>query len=242
MTYPPQPPGGGPYGPQQPPGPYGQQPQGPYGPQPGPYGPPQPDPYGGQQPGPDPYGPPTPYQGLGGFPPPPPPKKNNTMIIVVVVVAVLVLGGAAATIYFLTNNKDDKTTTAGPNSSPQSAPKTKPENKPSDSNDDDESNSPTAIQRAYMEAYESKQFGAIVENACQAYKDKFGTDTSELEEQLAPWDIKAENGGDPEVTGNSATALINLELTKGSETKTPKIKIKIVKEGGQWRFCGEGEA
>ena len=26
------------------------------------------------------------------------------------------------------------------------------------------------------------------------------------------------------------------------QTKTPKIKIKIVKESGSWKFCGEGEA
>jgi hypothetical protein len=260
MTYPPQPPGGGPYGPQQPPGPHGQppgpqhgqppgppgQPPGPYGQQPGPYGPPQPDPYGqpgpyGQQPppGPDPYGPPTPYQGLGGFPPPPPPKKRNTMMIVIVVVAVLVLGGAAATIYVLTKD-DNKNNSAGP-SSGTPRPSGSQGNKPADSNEG-ESNSPAGIQQAYMEAYETKQFTSIVENACKAYKDKFGTDTSELEQQLAPYDIKAENAGDPEVDGSSATALISLELTKGGETKTPKIKIKIVKEGGQWRFCGEGEA
>jgi hypothetical protein len=256
MTYPPQPPGGGPYGPQQPP--YGQQPgppggqPGPFGPppqQPDPYGqqPPQQDPYGQQQPGPygqpqpDPYGPSTPYQGLGGYPggpPPPPPKKNTTMVVVVVVVALLVLGGAGAAIYFLT--KDDKSNSAG--STPQTTAPKATDDRPSETKAKESSNTPESVQQAYIDAYESKSFSTVVDSACQAYKEKFGTDTAELEQQLAPYDITATAAGDPKVTGTSATARIDLELTKGAETKTPKIEIKIVKEGGQWRFCGEGEA
>jgi hypothetical protein len=256
MTYPPQPPGGGPYGgPPQPgpygqqPGPYGQQP-GPYGGQQGPYGPPQPGPYGQQQPPPpDPYGPPsdpfqqpTAYQGLGGYPgdPGPPKKKNTNMIIAVVVIAVLVLGGAGTAIYFLTNKSDKN------NSSSDGASGTTSQSPPSDETTTKDSNagadSPAKVQQAYIQAYQSKQFTSVVESACKAYKDKFGTDTTELEKTLAPYDIKATADGDPQVTGSSATALIDLSLTKDGETKTPKIKIKIVKESGSWKFCGEGEA
>ncbi|HEU5474816.1 MAG TPA: hypothetical protein VFV67_29585 [Actinophytocola sp.] len=241
MTYPPQPPGGGPYGPP-PPDPYGQQ-------QPGMYGPQHPDPFGGQpgQYGPPPpadqYGPPTPYQGLGypGAPPPPPPKKKNTMMVVIVLVAVLVIGGAATTIFLMTRDSGGTGSSASPNTE-TAGPEEDDGNDPPSRTEDAPTNSPAAVQQAYIDAYESKQFSTVVESACQAYKDKFGTDTSKLEKQLEPYDIKAENAGDPEVTGNTATALIDLELTKDGETKTPHIKIKIVKEGGQWRFCGEGEA
>jgi hypothetical protein len=247
MTYPPQPPGGGgPYGPPQP-GPYGQQP---YGQQPGPYGGQQPPPYGQQPPyGPpsEPFQQPTAYQGLGGYPGDPggpPPKKNTTMIIVVVVIAVLVLGGAGTAIYFLTNKKgDDKSNSSA--SGGQSGGTTS--NSPSTddtttSKDSGGADSPAKVQQAYIEAYETKQFSSVVQSACKAYKDKFGTDTSDLEKQLAPYDIKATADGAPEVTGLTATAKIDLSLTKDGETKTPKIKIKIVKESGSWKFCGEGEA
>jgi hypothetical protein len=240
MTYPPQPPGPpGPYGPQQP-RPYGQQP-GPYGqqPPPGPYGQQQPPSYGQQ---------PTAYQGLGGYPggqdgpPPPPPKKSNTnMIIAVVVVAVLVLGGAGAGIFFLTRG-DDPGNTASPGTSQQNAPTNGSDpTRPSPGNGTG-ADSPEGVQQAYMQAYESKQFGSVVDEACKAYKDKFGTDTSELEAQLEPYEIRATADGEPDVTGSTAIAKIDLELTRNGETKTPKIQIKIVKESGKWRFCGEGEA
>jgi len=98
------------------------------------------------------------------------------------------------------------------------------------------------VQQAYIQAYESKQFGSVVATACDAYKKKFGTDTSDLEKQLAPYDIKATADGEPTVDGGTATAKINLELTKGADTKRPKIQIKIVKESGSWKFCGEGTA
>lgn len=238
MTYPPQQPG-----------PYGSQPPDPYGQQPGPYGqqPPQPDPYSQ---------PTTSYQGLGTYPTgpsaPPPPKKSNTgTIIAIVLVALLVLGGGGAAVYFLTKKKDDSTTsasgnqsgntsTAGPTSSgsPDSSDDTK---SPTDTPTGRGADSPAEVQQAYIEAYESKKFGPVVNSACDAYKKKFGTDTTDLEKQLEPYDIKASADGAPEVAGSTATAKINLQLTKGTETKTPKIKIKIVKESGSWKFCGEGE-
>lgn len=244
MTYPPQPPGGGPYGgPPQQPGPYGQQP-GPYGQQPGPYGgqpqQPQPGPYG--PPPTDPYQQQPPYQGFGGGypgdPGPPPKKSNRNVIIAVVVIAVLVLGGAGTAIFFLTKKKDEPSSSSqgGGGSTSQTTTSGKPSDPPVSKD------GPEKVQQAYVDAYESKQFSSVVANACKAYKDKFGTDTSQLEQQLAPYDITAKAEGDPEVTGNTATALIDLELTKDGQTKPAKIKIKIVKESGSWKFCGEGEA
>jgi hypothetical protein len=239
MTYPPQQPG--PHGPQpdpyghygQQPGPHGQQPgPGPYGQQPGPYGPPpRPGPYG-QQVGP--YHPPSGYQGSGGGYPgsapggpggEPTKKRNTGMIVAVVVLAVLVLAGAAIGIYLLTNDDSANTASGGQTASASG-----------------EANGPAAVQQAYMTAYETKSFGSVVDNACEAYLSKFGKDTSALEQQLAPYDIEATADGDPEVTGSTAVAKIDLKLSKGTETKTPKIKIRIVKEGGKWKFCGEGEA
>jgi hypothetical protein len=150
-----------------------------------------------------------------------------------VVVAVLVLVGAAVGIYLLTGDDSGNTTpndTVNTTSGGQTT---------SASGDAD---GPRAIQQAYMTAYETKSFGSVVDNACEAYLSKFGKDTSELEQQLAPYDIEATADGKPEVTGSTAVAKIDLKLTKGAETKTPKIQIRIVKEGGKWKFCGEGEA
>ena len=246
MTYPPQQPG--PYGSQQPPEPYGQQP-GPYS---GPPTPPQPDPY--RQP--------SSYQGLGTYPTgpsePPPPKTSNTgTIIAIVLVALLVLGGGGAAVYFLTKKSDDNSNSAsnnqpgGSGGSGGSTPTSGGQgggNGGSETSSSEEtpsprgSDSPAEVQQAYIQAYESKKFTSVVDSACDAYKKKFGTDTTDLEKQLAPYDIKATADGSPQVDGSTATAKINLELTKGAETKKPKIQIKIVKESGSWKFCGEGEA
>lgn len=245
MTYPPQQPG--PYGQPGPNGPYGQRPD-PYG------GPPPRDPYGPPTP-PDPYPAQSSYQGLGTYPsgpsePPPPKRRNTGTIVAIVLVALLVLGGGGAGVYFLTKNKDDKsadsasgdgantttsrTSTSGPSTSAGDDTATEPAPKGSDS--------PTGVQQAYIEAYQSKQFAGVVASACDAYRKKFGTDTTDLEKQLAPYEIKATADGAPEVDGATATAKIDLELTRGAEIKKPKIKIKIVKESGTWKFCGEGEA
>lgn len=92
MTYPPQPPGPGPYGPQDPYGQpqYGQQP--PYGQQPQ-YGPQAPQtPWSGQQPG---------YPGG-----PPPPQKKTGLIATLIIVAILVIGGGGVAAYLLLG-KDD---------------------------------------------------------------------------------------------------------------------------------------
>jgi hypothetical protein len=94
----------------------------------------------------------------------------------------------------------------------------------------------------YMAAYENKDFADVVDKACNAYKKKFGTDTSDLETQLADYDITATPDGEPEVNGNTATAKIDLKLAANGTTEEPKILIKIVEEGGTWRFCGEGKA
>lgn len=225
MTYPPQP---GPYGPQQP----------------GPYGQPQPqDPYAQQQ---------SSYQGLGtyaGGPGGPPPQRTNTgKIVAVIVIALLVLGGGGAGVYFLTKNKNSDNTTAATDNKQDNTPRPNESNGSGPISDDKPpqptggSSDPAGVQQAYIDAYESKRFDDVLNSACDAYKKKFGTNTKDLETQLAPYDIKATADGKPEVTGGTATAKINLELTKDGETKTPKIKIKIVKESGKWKFCGEGEA
>lgn len=228
MTYPPQQPG-----------PYGQQPDnsGGYGyqQQPGGYG--QPDPYTQQ----------TQYQGLGGFPggPPPPPKSSTGKIVAVVVIALLVLGGAGVGVYFLT--KDSGNTTAGPEQTSSAAP---PETETSQrtttsrrtTSSAPDTAGPQEVVDAYVRAYETKQFSSVTTQACDAYKKKYGTDTTELEGKLADFDITAKASGEPKVTGSSATAEIDLTLTKGTESKDASIRIKIVKESGDWKFCGEEAA
>jgi hypothetical protein len=250
MTYPPQQPD--PYGgPRRRPGPYGQQPpprpypygQPPQPPLPPPPPPPRPEPAGGQ-PG---------YGGLGTYtdgepeepPSPPPPQRTSKpngpgKIIAIVVVAVLLLGGAGAGVYFLTKGDRGQNSASSDNKTSNPAPGGQDDT--GGSTTVNGSADPAAVQRAYIQAYQTKQFASVLSAACDAYKKKFGTGTTELDKQLAPYDrITAEADGLPEVTGNSATAKINLELTRGSEIRHPKIKIKIVKESGTWKFCGEGQ-
>jgi hypothetical protein len=225
MTYPPQQPG--PYGQQPPQGPYGQ----------------QPDPFGAQPP----------YQGFGGYPGggEPPAPKNTGKIVAIIAIAVLVLGGAATGVYFLTKG-DDKGSTAAPTSSePKAEPSgseepTKSESKkpsPTSGSSSGGANSPEKIVEAYISAYQEKDFSKVTAEACDAYKKKYGTDTSKLEGELSKYEVKGEAKGEPEVKGSIATAEIDLELTpEGGEPKPAHIRIKIVKEDGAWRFCGEETA
>ncbi|SER30874.1 hypothetical protein [Actinokineospora terrae] len=231
MTYPPQQPG-----------PYGQQPQ-----QPGGYGnqPPQP---GQQYPQTSQFPQQGGYQGLGGFPGGggQPPKPNNTgKIVAIVIIAVLVLGGAGVGVYFLT--KDGKSDAGGGGGTTTSAPKTSTKKSATDeptttTKAAPDTSGPQEVVDDYLKAYESKSFSSVTESACDAYKDKYGTDTTKLETDLAPFDITATAKGEPTVSGNSATAVIDLVLSKDGTSKDASIKIKIVKETGEWRFCGEEAA
>jgi len=264
MTYPPQQPG--PYGqdpygrpPQQPPQspPYGQQPPQ-YGGQPSPpYGQPQ-----QQPPGQPPYGGQTSYQGLGSFgpggaPPEPPQKRNTGMIVAIVLIVLLVVGGGGVA-FFVLNKDDNKDNAGGGGTTTESSTGSEPEetesgsastgeDEPTDSGGGgggggDLTNSPEDVRDAYMAAYESKSFGDVVDNACDAYKSQYGTDTSKLEQQLEGFTIVATADGDPQVSGTNARANIDLELSQSGNSETAKIFIKIVEEDGQWKFCGEGEA
>lgn len=225
MTYPPQQPG--------------QQGSDPYGQQPG-----QPGPYGQSS-----------YQGLGSYSGGqggPPKKKNTGMIVAIVAIVVMVLGGGGVAVYFLTKGDDKPSDSASSEKTNGTDSKNTASNDPSDdatsdrdpesgSNDGDASNTPDDVRDDYMAAYENKDFGDVVDNACNAYKEKFGTDTSALENQLAGYDITATPDGEPDVNGNTASAKIDLKLAASGTTEEPKILIKIVEEDGQWRFCGEGK-
>ncbi|GLZ37314.1 hypothetical protein [Actinokineospora sp. NBRC 105648] len=231
MTYPPQQPG-----------PYGQQPQ-----QPGGYGNQPPGPYGQQ---PDPYAQQPPYQGPGGFPGGPggePPKRNTGKIVAIVAIAVLVLGGAGVGVYFLTKDKGGSNTGSGTTSSaPKSPGRTTTGSSSSDETSsssepstDDDSSGPDAVVDAYVDAYKTKSFLTVTSDACKAYKDKYGTDTSKLEGELEKFEITATKNGSPKVSGSTASAQIDLVLTQDGKSRNVTIEIKIVKEGGDWKFCGE---
>ncbi|MBC6450612.1 hypothetical protein [Actinokineospora xionganensis] len=219
MTYPPQQPG--PFGPQGPQGPYGQ----------------QPDPFAAQPP----------YQGLGGYPGggEPPAPKNTGKIVAIVAIAVLVLGGAGVGVFFLTKG-GDKPPAAAPATSeanPDPSETDKPSGTKSTKPADGPASSPGDIVDAYVTAYEEKDFAAVTAQACAPYKNKYGTDTSTLEEKLSKYEVKGTAKGEPEVKGSVATAEIDLTLTpETGEAKDAHIRIKIVKEDGVWRFCGEEPA
>lgn len=197
------------------------------------------------------------YQGLGTYTGGPPKKRNNGRIIAIVAIVTLVLAGGGVATYFLT--KGDDKSSSSEQSSDSSSKDTGSNDGSSDPSDDassdrdqdqgsdksDASNSPDDVRDDYMAAYENKDFADVVNNACAAYKKKFGTDTSSLESDLADYDITASPDGDVEVDDknpDTATAKIDLELVGTDQTYTPKILIKIVDEKGKWRFCGEDKA
>jgi cytoskeletal protein RodZ len=197
------------------------------------------------------------YQGLGTYTGGPPKKPNKGRIIAIVAIVTLVLAGGGVATYFLT--KGDDKSSSSEQSSDSSSKDTGSNDGSSDPSDDvssdrdqdqgsdksDASNTPDDVRDDYMAAYENKDFADVVNNACAAYKKKFGTDTSSLESDLADYDITASPDGDVEVDSknpDTATAKIDLELVGTDQTYTPKILIKIVDEKGKWRFCGEDKA
>ncbi len=198
------------------------------------------------------------YQGLGSYSGGQggPGNKNTGKIVAIVIIALLVLGGGGVATYFLTKGGDDPKNDASTEQTNRDDSKDTGSDDPSDDassdrdpdeggGDSDASNSPDDVRDDYMAAYENKDFADVVDNACRAYKTKFGTDTSELETKLADYDISASPDGDVEIDDrhpDSATAKIDLKLVGGGQTQEPKILIKIVQESGQWRFCGEGTA
>jgi hypothetical protein len=226
MTYPPQQPG-------QQPGQYGQQP-----------------PQFGQ----------SSYQGLGSFSGGqggPPKKRNTGMVVAIVAIAVMVLGGGGVATYFLTKGDDEPTGNASSERSSEAgsedtgsddragADASSDRDQDQGSDESDASNTPDDVRDDYMAAYENKDFGDVVDSACTAYKDKFGVDTSGLEDKLADYDISATPDGDAEIDDkhpDAATAKIDLKLVGNGRTQEPKILIKIVREDGKWRFCGEDAA
>lgn len=246
MTYPPQQP------PQQPQ--WGQQPD-PYGQQPGQWGQPQPQPgpQTGPQTGPQPT---SSYQGFGTFSGggPQPPKRNTSTIAAIVVGVLIVLGGGGAAVYFLT--KGGGNDNAGPVTSSSHTPTTTTTTSTTTSDDlpttettsgdatiAPDGTSPESVREDYISAYETKSFTSVVANACQDYKSKYGTDTSDVEKQIAPFTIVGTPVGEPEVTGDSALAKINLQFSKsGTSPQTKAIKVKAVLESGSWKFCGEAAA
>jgi hypothetical protein len=193
------------------------------------------------------------YQGLGTYSGGPK-KKNTGRIVAIIAIVAIVLGGGGVATYFLTRGDDNP---SSERSNDSASDDTGSDDGSSDSSADtssdrdqnnagsDASNSPDDVRDDYMAAYENKDFGDVVTNACAAYKKKFGVDTSSLENDLADFDITAIPDGDIEVdeqNPDTATAKIDLTLVGEEETHEPKILIKIVEESGKWRFCGEEKA
>lgn len=195
------------------------------------------------------------YQGLGSYSGGQggPGNKNTGKIVAIVIIALLVLGGGGVATYFLTKGGDEPNDVSSEQTNRGDSKDTGSDESPSDDaspdrdsgDEPDASNTPDDVRDDYMAAYENKDFADVVDNACRAYKTKFGTDTTELEDQLADYDISASPDGEVEIDDqhpDSATAKIDLTLVGDGQTQEPKILIKIVQESGQWRFCGEGTA
>lgn len=210
--------------------------------------------YPPQQPG----SPPPPTGPLG---PPPPPRRHTVRNVLIAVVAVLAVVAAGIGAYALTRTAGSPTaapttttstttsttttrTTAssepdGPSSKPES---TEPESSPSSSAGGSLGKDPKSVVDAYVLAYQTNDFGPVTEAACSAYKEKYGTDTSEAEEKLEGFTVSASADGVPDIDGDTASAKITLELVRAGERKTATIEIKIVEEAGEWKFCGEQAA
>ncbi|WP_018680812.1 hypothetical protein [Actinokineospora enzanensis] len=218
MTYPPQPPGPDPNGPG-----YGA---------PG-WGPPQQPPGYPAQPGG--------YQGLGTFGggEPPRPPRNTGRIVAIAIIAVLVLGGAGVGVWALTRDKGGSADTGTSASTGKTGGRTGSTGDDSGSKTGAAKDSPDSVRDDYMAAYEANHFADVLDGACDAYKQKYGTDAAELEKTLKPYEVKASADGDADVSGSTASARIDLELTENGNTQRVPIEIKIVKEDGHWKFCGE---
>ncbi|WP_156755988.1 hypothetical protein [Actinokineospora pegani] len=202
------------------------------------------------QPGPGGF-PQPPYQGYPapGFPGGGPPKKNTAMIVSIVAVVVLLLGGGGIGAYFLL--RDNDTNANGEQQAPPAtsesedggddSPSTTPRSRTGSAAPEPDETGPAAVLRAYMDAYESKSFGEVVNESCAAYKKKYGTDTTSLEDRLRPYSITATDPREPTITGTVASAKFQLELTTADTGKASKytIEIKVVRESGEWKFCGE---
>lgn len=204
------------------------------------YPPQQPGPYGGPpQPGygQDPWRQQPPYQGgyqTQPFPAQSPePPRNTGKVVAIVLMSLLLLGGTGVGVYFLTRDSGGGQSEASPTQAP---PTTTGEAA------DEPAAGPEAIVEEYIAAYETKSFGAVTAEACKAYKKKYGTNTAQLEKQLERYTITGSAQGQPEVKGDVATARIALELNSDADVKNVDIEIKIVKEDGEWRFCGEETA
>ncbi|GAA4421189.1 hypothetical protein ACFQV2_16105 [Actinokineospora soli] len=208
------------------------------------YPPQPPGPYGGPPPpgyGQEPWRQQGPYQGQyqGGHPtqpfpsaPQPPPRQSNTgKVVAIVLMATLLLGGVGVGVYFLTRDPGEGAA-AAPTTTRTTAPPSQ----------DDSGPGPEALVEEYITAWETKSFAAVTAEACGAYKKKYGTDTAKLEAELAKYEITGTADGEPEVKGDVATARIALKLKSGADVKDVDIEIKIVKEDGEWRFCGEETA
>jgi hypothetical protein len=200
------------------------------------------------------------YQGLGAYPGGPQKKRNTGRMVAIIAIVALVLAGGGVATYFLTKSDDgpghsassDRSNgdagkdtgsdeTSGGSSDDASSDRDQDQGK----NDSDASNGPDDVRDDYMAAYENNDFSDVVDSSCKAYKKKFGTDTSDLENKLKDYDISATPDGDVDVDSDNpdtATAKIDLTLTGPDDSQDAKILIKIVEENGKWRFCGEDEA
>lgn len=206
--------------------------------------------YPPQQPGPPP--PPT-----GPLGPPPPPRRHTVRNVLIAAAAVLAVAAAGIGAYALTRTAGSPTaaptTTASPTttrttaSSASSRPSTRPESTEPESTSSSSAGGPLgkdpeSVVDAYVLAYQTNDFGPVTEAACSAYKEKYGTDTSEAEEKLEGFTVTASADGAPDIDGDTASAKITLELVRAGERKTATIEIKIVEEAGEWKFCGEQAA
>jgi hypothetical protein len=196
------------------------------------------------------------YQGLGAYSDGQK-RRGKGKLVAVIVIAVLVLAGGGATAYFLTRGDDNTSGNASSERSNDDSPNdTGSDDNPSDdaSSDRDRGqgtygsdarNTPEDVRDDYMAAYENNDFTDVVDGSCAAYRKKFGTDTSALENKLQDYDITATPDGDVDVDSenpDTATAKIDLVLDSPDRTQDAKILIKIVEENGAWRFCGEDDA
>jgi len=197
------------------------------------------------------------YQGLGAYSGGPEKKRNKGKVVAIVTIALLLLAGGGVAAYFLTKSDGKGSDSASSERSSGSASNdtgsddgssndASPDRDQGQADDEsDASNSPDDVRDDYMAAYENNDFADVVDSACGAYKRKFGTDTTKLEDKLQDYVITATPSGDVDVDSenpDTATAKIDLELVGPDQTQEANILIKIVEENGKWRFCGEDEA
>jgi hypothetical protein len=178
----------------------------------------------GPPPGQPPYGAQPPYGGQPPYPPPPYPGPGGggggrggvpKAALASIAVGALVVAGAVA--FVLTRGGDDKDDSGGSGSGGQQQVAATPED----------------AARAWLEAVKRYDLDAVKEASCASFASEIAADPPPRPDSFS-YEIKGqkEEGGDVLVT-------VTERIEKDGQVEESDQNLKIVKEDGKYKVCGE---